>query len=146
MILTLTVPQAWMKYRAKNWTPPEFWDVGVTGFIMDYNLYASQYVPSHGDSNQNVNTYGTLGFNLGAWRLRSDYQYDQSFTENNSNGSNSSLPRTYLFRPIPSWRRNSPWGSMISVPISTIRSILPALHWRATNRCYRRTCADTRRK
>jgi outer membrane usher protein FimD/PapC len=56
---------------------------GVTGFIMDYNLYASQYVPSHGDSNQNVNTYGTLGFNLGAWRLRSDYQYDQSFTENN---------------------------------------------------------------
>lgn len=102
MILTLTVPQAWMKYRAKNWTPPEFWDVGVTGFIMDYNLYASQYVPSHGDSNQNVNTYGTLGFNLGAWRLRSDYQYDQSFTENNSNGSNSSLPRTYLFRPIPS--------------------------------------------
>lgn len=102
MMLTLTVPQAWMKYQAKNWTPPQFWDEGITGFMLDYNLYASQYTPNHGDSNQNMNSYGTLGFNLGAWRLRSDYQYDQSFTDNKSNGSNSSLPRTYLFRPIPS--------------------------------------------
>lgn len=102
MVLTLTVPQAWMKYQAKNWTPPEFWDNGIPGLLLDYNLYGSQYIPSHGDSNQNINSYGTLGFNLGAWRLRSDYQYDQSFTKNHSNGSSSSLPRTYLFRPIPS--------------------------------------------
>ncbi|EOF4703812.1 MAG: fimbrial biogenesis outer membrane usher protein [Klebsiella huaxiensis] len=102
MELVLTVPQAWMKYQAKNWTPPEFWDDGIAGLMLDYNLYASQYTPSHGDSNQNFNSYGTLGFNLGAWRLRSDYQYDQSFIENKSTGSNSSLPRTYLFRPLPS--------------------------------------------
>ncbi|MDH1344988.1 fimbrial biogenesis outer membrane usher protein [Klebsiella michiganensis] len=102
MVLTLTVPQAWMKYQAKNWTPPEYWDDGIAGLMLDYNLYASQYTPSHGDSNQSVNSYGTLGFNLGAWRLRSDYQYDQSFTERKSTGTSSSLPRTYLFRPIPS--------------------------------------------
>lgn len=91
-----------MKYQAKNWTPPEYWDDGIAGLMLDYNLYASQYTPSHGDSNQSVNSYGTLGFNLGAWRLRSDYQYDQSFTERKSTGTSSSLPRTYLFRPIPS--------------------------------------------
>lgn len=102
MVLTLTVPQAWMKYQAKNWTPPEYWDDGIAGLMLDYNLYASQYTPSHGDSNQSVNSYGTLGFNLGAWRLRSDYQYDQSFIERKSTGTSSSLPRTYLFRPIPS--------------------------------------------
>lgn len=102
MVLTLTVPQAWMKYQAKNWTPPEYWDDGIAGLMLDYNLYASQYTPDHGDSNQSFNSYGTLGFNLGAWRLRSDYQYDQSFTEGKSTGTNSSLPRTYLFRPIPS--------------------------------------------
>ncbi|WP_434661453.1 fimbria/pilus outer membrane usher protein [Klebsiella sp. MISC125] len=102
MVLTLTVPQAWMKYQAKNWTPPEYWDDGIAGLMLDYNLYASQYTPSHGDSNQSFNSYGTLGFNLGAWRLRSDYQYDQSFVERKSIGTNSSLPRTYLFRPIPS--------------------------------------------
>ncbi|HCB1499525.1 TPA: fimbrial biogenesis outer membrane usher protein [Klebsiella michiganensis] len=102
MVLTLTVPQAWMKYQAKNWTPPEYWDDGIAGLMLDYNLYASQYTPNQGDSNQSFNSYGTLGFNLGAWRLRSDYQYDQSFVERKSTGTNSSLPRTYLFRPIPS--------------------------------------------
>lgn len=102
MVLTLTVPQAWMKYQAKNWTPPEYWDDGIAGLMLDYNLYASQYMPNQGDSNQSFNSYGTLGFNLGAWRLRSDYQYDQSFVERKSTGTNSSLPRTYLFRPIPS--------------------------------------------
>ncbi|MBW2864045.1 FimD/PapC N-terminal domain-containing protein, partial [Escherichia coli] len=25
MILSLSVPQAWLKYQATNWTPPEFW-------------------------------------------------------------------------------------------------------------------------
>lgn len=102
MELTLTVPQAWMKYQAKNWTPPEYWDDGIAGLMLDYNLYSSQYTPNQGDSNQSFNSYGTLGFNLGAWRLRSDYQYDQSFVERKSTGTNSSLPRTYLFRPIPS--------------------------------------------
>ncbi|BBQ83522.1 TPA: fimbrial biogenesis outer membrane usher protein [Kluyvera ascorbata] len=102
MVLTLIVPQAWMKYQAKNWTPPEYWDDGIAGLLLDYNLYASQYAPNHGDSSQNISSYGTLGFNLGAWRLRSDYQYDQSFIEHKATTNTSSLPRTYLFRPLPS--------------------------------------------
>ncbi|WP_423286409.1 FimD/PapC N-terminal domain-containing protein, partial [Escherichia coli] len=84
MILSLSVPQAWLKYQATNWTPPEFWDTGIAGFILDYNVYASQYAPHHGDSTQNVSSYGTLGFNLGAWRLRSDYQYNQNFADGRS--------------------------------------------------------------
>lgn len=101
LVLTLTVPQAWMKYQAKNWTPPEFWDEGVTGGLLDYNVYASQYQPEDGDSSQNVSAYGTLGFNVGAWRMRADYQYNQSFDEGKSISSDSSLARTYLFRPLP---------------------------------------------
>lgn len=103
MILSLSVPQAWLKYQATNWTPPEFWDTGITGFILDYNVYASQYAPHHGDSTQNVSSYGTLGFNLGAWRLRSDYQYNQNFADGRSVNRDSEFARTYLFRPIPSW-------------------------------------------
>lgn len=102
MTVMLTVPQAWMKYQAKNWTPPEFWDDGIAGVLLDYNVYASQYAPNDGDSSQSLSSYGTLGFNLGAWRLRADYQYDQSFSDGKSEESDSSLPRTYLFRPIPS--------------------------------------------
>ncbi|ADO46987.1 fimbria/pilus outer membrane usher protein [[Enterobacter] lignolyticus] len=101
MVVTLAVPQAWMKYQAKNWTPPEYWDEGIAGLILDYNLYASQYNPNDGDSTQNLSSYGTLGFNLGAWRLRSDYQYSQYFTNGHSTSHDSSLARTYLYRPIP---------------------------------------------
>ncbi|ECC1695251.1 fimbrial biogenesis outer membrane usher protein [Salmonella enterica subsp. salamae] len=102
MVVTITAPQAWMKYQATNWTPPEFWDDGIAGFILDYNIYASQYDPNDGDKSQDISSYGTLGFNLGAWRLRSDYQYDKSYEDGHSTGSNSSMDRTYLFRPIPS--------------------------------------------
>ncbi|MGK3632152.1 fimbria/pilus outer membrane usher protein [Enterobacter cloacae] len=102
MVLSVTVPQAWMKYQAKNWTPPEFWDEGIAGVLFDYNLYASQYTPEEGDATQNISSYGTLGLNLGAWRLRSDYQYNQNFRKGESTGSDSSLARTYLYRPVPS--------------------------------------------
>ncbi|HBH7068348.1 TPA: fimbrial biogenesis outer membrane usher protein [Enterobacter cloacae] len=102
MVLSVTVPQAWMKYQAQNWTPPEFWDEGIAGVLLDYNLYASQYDPHGGNDSQNVSAYGTLGLNLGAWRLRSDYQYNQNFRHGESTGSDSSLARTYLYRPIPS--------------------------------------------
>lgn len=102
MLVSLVAPQAWMKYQAANWTPPAFWDDGIAGMILDYNVYASQYAPDEGDKNQSISSYGTLGFNLGAWRLRSDYQYDKSYTDSHSTGSNSSLDRTYLFRPVPS--------------------------------------------
>ncbi|HIA4028581.1 TPA: fimbria/pilus outer membrane usher protein [Escherichia coli] len=103
MVLSLSVPQAWLKYQATNWTPPEFWDDGIAGFILDYNLYASQYAPHHGDSTQNISSYGTLGFNLGAWRLRSDYQYNQNLTDGNFVSHDGNFARNYLFRPIPSW-------------------------------------------
>lgn len=102
MVLSVTVPQAWMKYQAQNWTPPEFWDDGIAGVLLNYNLYASQYDPKEGDASQNISAYGTLGLNLGAWRLRSDYQYNQNFRNGESMGSDSSLARTYLYRPVPS--------------------------------------------
>lgn len=103
MVLSLSIPQAWLKYQAKNWTPPEFWDDGIAGFTLDYNLYASQYAPHHGDSTQNISSYGTLGFNLGAWRLRSDYQYNQNLADGRSVSHDGDFARTYLFRPIPAW-------------------------------------------
>jgi len=101
MVLTITVPQAWLKYQADNWTPPEFWDDGIAGALVDYNLYASQYDPQGADSTQNLSAYGTLGFNLGAWRLRSDYQYDQDFVDGKSTHKEAELSQTYLFRPLP---------------------------------------------
>ncbi|HHA3413208.1 TPA: fimbria/pilus outer membrane usher protein [Salmonella enterica subsp. enterica serovar Muenchen] len=99
--LSVTVPQADLLYQDDEWSPPAQWDNGVNGFIFDYNLLVSRYMPHQGDASSNYSLYGSSGLNIGAWRLRSDYQYN---TTRGSGGQQSSLtfPQTYLFRPVPS--------------------------------------------
>lgn len=36
--LKVTIPQAWLQYRAVDWMPPSTWDIGVPGVLLDYNL------------------------------------------------------------------------------------------------------------
>lgn len=96
MVLFLRITRARDEYQVYGTGRlPESGDEGTAAFYFDYNLYASQYDPHGGDDSQNISTYGTLGFNLGAWRLRSDYQYNQNFRNGESTGSDSSLARTY---------------------------------------------------
>ena len=99
--LSVTVPQADLLYQDDEWSPPAQWDNGVNGFIFDYNLLTSRYMPHQGDVSSNYSLYGTSGLNLGAWRLRSDYQYNNTRGKG-YNQSSFTLPQTYLFRPIPS--------------------------------------------
>jgi len=99
--LSITVPQAWLQYQDENWIPPQQWDQGVNGFILDYNLLAGRFMPQQGSVSSNYSLYGTTGLNIGAWRLRSDYQYqvNQSGVQSQSD---LTFPQTYLFRPLPS--------------------------------------------
>lgn len=99
--LKVTIPQAWLQYRAADWMPPSTWDNGVSGLLLDYNLFASHYQPNNGSSTDNANTYGTAGANMGAWRLRSDYQYTQTHTDTGSE-RDGRFSRVYMFRPLPS--------------------------------------------
>nr|WP_236712519.1 FimD/PapC N-terminal domain-containing protein [Serratia symbiotica] len=74
-VLAITLPQAWMKYSDPNWTPPEQWDDGIPGLLLDYSLSGQFSKQSHNNNTaENFSSYGTLGANLGAWRLRADYQ------------------------------------------------------------------------
>ncbi len=41
MQLSISAPQAWLKYKDANWTPPELWNHGIARAFLDYNLYAS---------------------------------------------------------------------------------------------------------
>lgn len=99
--LKVTIPQAWLQYRAADWMPPSTWDNGVPGVLLDYNLFASHYQPNNGSGTDNANTYGTAGANMGAWRLRSDYQYTQTHTDAGSE-HDGRFSRVYMFRPLPS--------------------------------------------
>ncbi|ELD4018738.1 fimbrial outer membrane usher protein StdB [Salmonella enterica] len=99
--LTFSLPQAWMQYQDLNWTPPSRWSNGVAGALLDYNLMANRYMPQQGESSTSYSLYGTAGLNLGAWRLRSDYQYSRYDSGDKGSQSDFYLPQTYLFRPLP---------------------------------------------
>ncbi len=98
--LSVTVPQADLLYQDGEWSPPAQWDNGVNGFIFDYNLLGNRYMPHKGDTSSDYSLYGTSGLNLGAWRLRSDFQYNQA-EGSGYKQSSFTLPQTYLFRPVP---------------------------------------------
>ncbi|EBU1127669.1 fimbrial outer membrane usher protein StdB [Salmonella enterica] len=102
--LTFIIPQAWMEYQDPDWVPPARWSEGVTAALLDYNLMANRYMPHQGDTSTSYSLYGTAGFNLGAWRLRSDYQYNRYDSGNGSVQSDFYLPQTYLFRALPALR------------------------------------------
>ncbi|EII9935690.1 fimbrial biogenesis outer membrane usher protein [Escherichia coli] len=98
--LNITIPQAWLEWHSENWTPPSTWDAGVSGVLMDYNVFASTYRPQNGNKSTNLNAYGTAGINTGAWRLRSDYQLNQS-SSGDYHDESGAISMTYLFRPLP---------------------------------------------
>lgn len=101
--LTVTVPQAWLQYQDPDWVPPTRWSHGVNGVLLDYNLLANRYTARQAGDSSSYTLYGTAGLNLGAWRLRSDYQYNRYDSRSGTQAS-FSLPQTYLFRPLPQWR------------------------------------------
>lgn len=97
-MLDITVPQAWMKYNDPDWVPPERWNNGIPGLLVDYSL-TGQSVHSF-RSNENTNSlsgYGQAGFNVGAWRFRSEYQ--ANYTEQRSE---LDWNQFYAYRPLPS--------------------------------------------
>lgn len=99
--LIISIPQAWLAYSDPNWVPPSQWDNGVTGALLDYNLFGSRYAPKHGDSSTNFSSYGTAGANMGPWRIRAGYQYINNET-GGSQYSNFNWSQVYAFRAIPS--------------------------------------------
>lgn len=98
--IRINVPQAWLKYDDPDWTPPELWDDGIPGVMVDYNLTARTSKPKDGDRNRDISAYGTVGANAGPWRLRADYQMH----ERRSNGQTDrdfSWTQIYAYRALP---------------------------------------------
>ncbi|WP_439854575.1 outer membrane usher protein [Pseudomonas yamanorum] len=72
--LNINLPQAYLEYSAINWDPPSRWDEGVPGLLVDYNMTAQSSYRRHDGTRSDVSGNGTLGANIGAWRLRADWQ------------------------------------------------------------------------
>ncbi|PWC20486.1 PapC/FimD family outer membrane usher protein [Brenneria roseae subsp. roseae] len=110
--LNITIPQAWLMYNDSNWVPPEQWDHGIGGALLDYNLVGNIRHDTHnGDASRYLSSYGTAGFNLGAWRYRADYRYFL-YKSNHSTRDRFSWDQFYAYRPLPTLSADLKLGEM----------------------------------
>lgn len=73
--LSMSVPQAYIEYSSPNWDPPSRWEEGVAGVLLDYNANVnSQWNDRAHTHDTTLSGNGVLGANLGAWRLRANWQ------------------------------------------------------------------------
>ena len=98
----LNIPQAWLTHVDANWTPISSWDVGINGAMLDYNVNTSLSRDHTGTQFRQTSGNGTAGLNLGAWRLRGDFQGSRS---DSATGSSQQFTWSslYAYRPIPEW-------------------------------------------
>ena len=144
-VLAITIPQAWMKYSDPDWTPPEQWDDGIPGLLLDYNLSGQLGKQNHNNNTaQNLSSYGTLGANMGAaparrlpgqlqsagrrsqhrFRLEPDLRLSRAADAGRQADAGRDLPRLRGVRRLSLHRPQRP----------------------ATSACCRPTCRATRRK
>ncbi|CAI1872900.1 Outer membrane usher protein papC precursor [Serratia quinivorans] len=105
--LAATVPQAYLEYTAENWDPPSRWDNGVPGLLADYYLNAqTQHQQKENSRNNTLTGNGTMGANMGAWRLRADWQaridhQSGGGRQNQAAQKQWDWSRYYAYRAIP---------------------------------------------
>lgn len=101
MSLNISVPQAYLEYSTENWDPPSRWDNGIPGVLFDYNMNFMASDPKNYDKIYNLTGNGTTGANLGAWRLRADWQLQMTHQSNTRNVNDLKWNRYYAYRALP---------------------------------------------
>ena len=104
--LYISIPQAWLEYSNDDWDPPSRWDNGIPGLLLDYNTNIQQQKTRHNGSQFNLSSNGTLGANLGAWRVRADWQgrVDHQSGANARTQRSFDWSRYYAYRALTSIR------------------------------------------
>jgi outer membrane usher protein PapC len=105
--LYLNIPQAFLEYTDENWDPPSRWDEGIPGLLLDYNVNGrSQQQQRDGSKSYNLSGNGTTGANVGAWRLRADWQVNLDHQTGSGQPTNTRFDwsRYYAYRAISSLR------------------------------------------
>lgn len=117
--LAISIPQIFMDFTAPDWDPPSRWDNGIPGVMFDYNFNAQTRRQTDDNSRDNSLTgNGTVGANIGPWRLRADWQAQLNSNENNedlggendnnenreTSSHNMDWSRIYAYRAIAALR------------------------------------------
>lgn len=104
LTLSILIPQSYFEYTDPSWVPPARWEEGVNGFLLDYTLTGSLTRRDSGSKESYISANGTTGVNLGAWRLRADYQANsrKSTGTYNSQYSDFAFSRLFAYRSLSS--------------------------------------------
>ncbi|MBI6183762.1 fimbria/pilus outer membrane usher protein, partial [Serratia proteamaculans] len=105
--LYLSVPQAYLEYSSPDWDPPSRWDEGIPGLLFDYNVNGqTQRQQRSGGQSNSLSGNGIVGANLGAWRLRADWQGQLDHQTGSGQGTDQRLDwsRYYAYRALPALR------------------------------------------
>ncbi|PHK54057.1 PapC/FimD family outer membrane usher protein, partial [Enterococcus faecium] len=103
----LSVPQAYLEYSSEDWDPPSRWDEGIPGLLFDYNVNAqSRQQQQGGTRGYSGSGNGTAGANLGAWRLRADWQGQVNHQTGSGQSTDKRLDwsRYYAYRAVSALR------------------------------------------
>ncbi|MTC34661.1 fimbria/pilus outer membrane usher protein [Providencia alcalifaciens] len=101
-VVEFNIPQAYMEYSDPDWDPPSRWDDGIMGAFIDYNATGRVVNKQTGDkgTKSGLTATGTMGANIGAWRLRADWQTQNG--ELNKGSKSWSWNQLYAYRAIRS--------------------------------------------
>ena len=102
--LYLSIPQAYLDYVSEDWDPPARWDEGIPGLLFDYNVNVqTQHQLQTGSRGYSASGNGVAGANLGAWRLRADWQGNLNHQTGSGQSTDKQLDwsRYYAYRAIP---------------------------------------------
>lgn len=97
--LDIKIPEIYQRQLYDNWVEPELWDDGINALIFDYKLMLDYRKYNDGVRNKTISTYGDAGVNLGAWRLR--LNYDANIDNSSSyNNKDINVRDIHAFTPI----------------------------------------------
>ncbi|HBC0141470.1 TPA: fimbrial biogenesis outer membrane usher protein [Salmonella enterica] len=103
--LLVSLPQAYLEYNDDTWDPPARWDNGIPGIIADYSINSQfQRDEDAGGNRQNISGNGTLGANMGPWRLRADWQANYNHDDSDDHTATAhdqGWSRFYAYRALP---------------------------------------------
>ena len=103
--VNINVPQAYLEYRSENWDPAALWDNGINGVILDYNIAGNSRFSHQPDLTDDtyISANGVAGLNLGAWRIRADWQTNYRHVSgfDQEDQKNFDWSRFYAYRAIP---------------------------------------------
>lgn len=97
--LNIQMPQKFLHDIDEYWVAPRNRDDGISGLVLDYSLlwnYNNYKYGGQRESSTTISSYGSVGVNIGRFRIRSNYQYSRF----NNGYSQFDWTQTYIFTDI----------------------------------------------